>query len=169
MAGKMNQRPNTFQRFTHRFLMLRPVSAFMARVLHHFDAFLLRLSHGKYTVTQIVGLPVIQLTTTGAKTGQPRTIPLVSLVDGEKIALIASNFGQRHNPSWYYNLKAYPECQVHFSGHEDSYIAREAVGGERETYWQMAVSYYKGYAAYKVRAAHRTIPVMVLEPRKILS
>jgi deazaflavin-dependent oxidoreductase (nitroreductase family) len=162
----MNRRPNTFQRSIHRFLMLRPVSVFMARVLHHLDAFFLQLTRGKYTVTQFVGLPVIQLTTTGAKTGQARTISLVSLIDGEKIAIIGTNFGQKHNPGWYYNLKANPECFVHFNGRSGIYIARETEGDEREKYWQMAVSFYKGYEAYKIRAAHRKVPVMVLEPRK---
>jgi deazaflavin-dependent oxidoreductase (nitroreductase family) len=165
----MNKRPNAFQRFVHRFLMLRPVSAFMARVLHHLDTFVLRLTRGKYTVTQIVGLPIVQLSTMGAKSGQTRTLPLVGLIDGKKIALIGTNFGQKHNPSWYYNLKAYPECEVRFSGCADKYIARETEGDEREKYWQMAVSYYKGYYVYKIRAAPRKIPVMVLEPRKILS
>lgn len=165
----MNARPNAFQRFIHRFLMLNPVSAFMARVLHHLDAIVLRLTRGNHTVTQVVGLPIIQLTTTGAKTGQARTLSLVGLVDGEKIALIGTNFGQKHNPSWYYNLKAYSECEARFSGCTDKYIARETEGDEREKYWQVAVSYYKGYDVYKIRAAHRKIPVMILEPCKILS
>lgn len=159
-------RPNAFQRFIHRFLMLMPVSAFLARVMHHLDAFVLRLTHDQYTVTQVVGLPLIQLTTTGAKTGQARTMPLVSLIEGDKIAVIGTNFGRKHNPGWYYNLKAHPECEVHFSGRTDKYIAREAEGDEREKYWQLAVSYYKGYDVYKIRAAHRKIPVMILEPRK---
>jgi deazaflavin-dependent oxidoreductase (nitroreductase family) len=165
----MNVRPNTFQRFVHRFLMLKPVSAFLARVLHHLDSFVLRLTRGKYTITQIVGLPIIQLTTMGAKTGQARTIPLVSLIDGEKIALIGTNFGRKHNPGWYYNLMTNPECLVHFNGRSSTYIARETEGDEREKYWQMAVSYYKGYDVYKDRAAHRKIPVVLLVPRKILS
>jgi deazaflavin-dependent oxidoreductase (nitroreductase family) len=165
----MNKRPNAFQRFVHRFLMLGPVSAFMARVLHHLDTFVLCLTHGKYTVTQVVGLPIIQLTTAGAKSGQTRTLPLVGLFDGEKIALIGTNFGQKHNPGWYYNLLANPECFVRFNDRSGTYIARETEGDEREKYWQMAVSYYKGYDVYKIRAAHRKIPVMVLVPRKILS
>jgi deazaflavin-dependent oxidoreductase (nitroreductase family) len=165
----MNVRPNTFQRFIHHFLMLRPVSAFLARVLHHLDSFILRLTRGKYTVTQVVGLPIIQLTTMGARTGRARTMPLVGLFNGEKIALIGTNFGRKHNPGWYYNLKAYPECEVRFNGRRDKYIARETEGDEREKYWQTAVSYYKGYDDYRIRAAHRKIPIMLLEPRKILS
>jgi deazaflavin-dependent oxidoreductase (nitroreductase family) len=162
----MNIKPNAFQKLLHRFLMLRLVSAFLARNLHHVDAIMLKISKGRYTITEIVGLPIIQITTIGAKTGQPRAMPLVSLFDGEKIALIASNFGQKHNPGWYYNLKAHPKCTVQVRGRAADYIARQVEGEEREKYWQMGVSYYKGYELYKIRAAHRRIPVMILEPAK---
>jgi F420H(2)-dependent quinone reductase len=80
--------------------------------------------------------------------------------------LIGSNFGQKNNPGWYYNLKANPECEVQFRGRSEKYLARETVGEEREKYWQLAVSYYRGYEIYKTRAAHRQIPVMILEPAK---
>ena len=162
----MNIKPNLFQKFIHRFLMMRWVSAFLAVNLHRMDAVMLKLSHGRHTVTEIVGLPIIQITTIGAKSGEPRTMPLVSLFDGEKIALIGSNFGRQHNPGWYYNLKANPQCTVQVNGREQKFIARQTEGEEREKYWQMAVSYYKGYDLYKVRAAHRQIPVMILEPMK---
>ena len=162
----MNIKPNLFQKFIHRFLMMRWVSAFLAVNLHRMDAVMLKLSHGRHTVTEIVGLPIIQITTIGAKSGEPRTMPLVSLFDGEKIALIGSNFGRQHNPGWYYNLKANPQCTVQVNGREQKFIARQAEGEEREKYWQMAVSYYKGYDLYKVRAAHRQIPVIILEPVK---
>ena len=162
----MNIKPNLFQKFIHRFLMMRWVSAFLAVNLHRMDVVMLKLSHGRHTVTEIVGLPIIQITTIGAKSGEPRTMPLVSLFDGEKIALIGSNFGRQHNPGWYYNLKANPQCTVQVNGREQKFIARQTEGEERERYWQMAVSYYKGYDLYKVRAAHRQIPVIILEPVK---
>ncbi len=162
----MNIKPNVFQKLIHRFLMLRPVSAFLASNLHKLDAVVLKLSRGRHTVTEIVGLPIIQITTIGAKTGEPRTMPLVGLFDGEKIALIASNFGQEHNPGWYYNLKAHPQCTVKINGNPAKYTARQAEGEEREKYWRLAVSFYKGYELYKIRAAHRQIPVVILEPVK---
>ena len=152
-------------RVFHQFLAWRPISWLMARLLHHADAFLLRLSGGKMTFAQFSGLPIIELTTTGAKTGKQRTLPLTGLPDGEKNALIASNFGQAHHPGWYYNLKANPECIVKKDGQVEIYIAREADEGENKYYYDMAISYYIGYAAYKQRAAHRQIPVMVLEPK----
>jgi deazaflavin-dependent oxidoreductase (nitroreductase family) len=166
MQMNPSTKPNAFQKFLHRFLMLKWVSAFFAVVLYRLDGWVWKLSGEKHTVTEVVGLPIIQLTTTGAKTGLPRTMPLVSLFDGEKIALIGSNFGRKPNPGWYYNLKASPACSVHLNGKIHQYIARQAEGEEREKYWEMAVSYYRGYELYKKRAAHRVIPVMVLEPVK---
>ena len=158
--------PNAFQRFAHRFAMMRSVSAFLSIGLHRLDTVVLKVTKGKHTVAELVGLPMIQITTIGAKSGEPRTMPLVSLIDGEKIALIGSNFGQKNNPGWYYNLKAHPQCTVNLNGQAGEYIARETQGEEREKYWQIAVSVYGGYALYKIRAAHRQIPVMILEPIK---
>ncbi len=161
----MHRKPTTFQRFLHRFLMLQPVSAFLARVLHHADSFALRLSRGRWTFAGIVGLPIIQLTTTGAKSGQLRTVPLVSLLDGERIALIGSNFGRPNQPGWVYNLKVNPECQVRYNGTTQTYKARFTTGQERESYWQLGLSYYAGYEKYKKRAGEREIAVIVLEPK----
>jgi len=137
----------------------------MTRILYRADAFLLRLSGGRLDFTRAAGLPVIELTTTGAKSGLSRTLPLAGYPDGDKFVLIASNFGRAHNPGWYYNLKANPECIVKKAGHTGMYIAREAEGEERERYWGWAVSCYIGYEAYRQRAANRKIPVMILEPK----
>jgi len=159
--------PNVIQKFTHRFLMLKPVSAFLARVLRHADVFMLYITNNKHTFAELVGLPIVQVTTLGAKTGLPRVILLVGVVDRDNsIALIGSNFGRFHTPGWYYNLKAHPECEVLFNGRSGKYIARETDGDEYDHYWKMALSYYEGYNKYKERAAHRHIPVMVLEPKK---
>src|SRR5574341_778988 len=115
MAGKI-KKPNAVQRLLHRFLMLRPVTAFFAPRVHHWDKALLRLTGGRYTIAAILGWDIVQLTTIGARTSQPSTMPLVGVIDDEKIALIASSFGREHNPGWYYNLKAHPECEALFRG-----------------------------------------------------
>jgi len=162
----MNRRPNSLQKLMHRFAMLSPVNAFFAEKIHRLDGMVLKLTNGKHALSEIAGWTIVQLTTIGAKTARPYTLPLVGLFDGEKIALIASNFGRQHNPGWYYNLKAFPECDAQFNGRSGKYVARETHGEEREKYWQMAISYYKGYELYAIRAAHRQIPVMVLEPAK---
>ncbi len=162
----MIRKPNALQKFVHRLFMLRPVTALFAPWIHRVDNTISKATKGKYTVAEILGWNVVQLTTTGAKTGQPRTMPLIGLVDGEKIALIASSFGREHNPAWYYNLKAHPECVVQWKGKRETFLAREAEGDEYKKYWQWGVSVYAGYEKYKERAAHRHIPVMVLEPKK---
>jgi deazaflavin-dependent oxidoreductase (nitroreductase family) len=166
MAGEITHRPNAVQKLLHRFFMLRPVTDFFAPRVHHLDNAVLKITRGKYTAVEILGWNVIQLTTIGAKSQQPRTVPLVGIFNGEKIALIASSFGRRHNPNWYYNLKANPECEVLFKGKFRKYVARETDGNAAEEYFQMAVDQYAGYQKYRERAFHRHIPVMLLEPKK---
>jgi len=165
MAGKI-KRPNAFQRLLHQFVMIRPVTAFFAPRIHRVDRTLLGLTKGKHSLAEILGWHIIEITTIGAKTNQPRHLPLVGIIDDKKIAVIASSFGREHNPGWYYNLKAHPECDVLLNGRSGKYTARETEGEEYQRYWQMAVSYYAGYEKYKERAAHRKIPVIVLEPKK---
>ena len=146
--------------------MLQPVTSFFAPRVHLLDNAVLKLTRGNYSAVEILGWNIIQLTTIGAKTRQPRTLPLVGIFDREKIALVASSFGRKQNPGWYYNLKANPECEVYFKGRSGKYMARETDGQERERYFQMAVTQYAGYQKYRERAAHRKIPVMLLEPKK---
>ena len=165
MAGEI-KRPNAVQRLLHRFLMLRPVTAFFAPRVHHLDKAVLKLTGGKFTAAEILGWAVIQLTTIGAKTNERRVMPLVGVFDGEKVALIASSFGRQHNPGWYYNLKVHPECEVTFKGKSGKYIAREIQGEEYKKYFEIAISQYAGYQKYKEHAVHRHIPVMLLEPKK---
>jgi len=165
MVGKIKS-PNAFQKLLHRFVMIRVVSAFFAPRLYHLDKYLLEHTNGKHSLAEILGWDIIEITTIGAKTNLPRSMPLIGIIDDKKIALIASSFGREHNPGWYYNLKVHPECDVLFDGRTGKYIARETEEGEYNRYWQMAVSIYAGYAKYKERAAHRHIPVMVLEPKK---
>jgi deazaflavin-dependent oxidoreductase (nitroreductase family) len=155
-----------FARLYQKILATPSMSWLMSRILHHIDTFVLRLSGGMHTLAEITGVPIIELTTIGAKSGQPRTLPLTGLPDGEKYALIASNFGQASNPGWYYNLKANPECTVKKDGLVGTYVAREADDIEYKLYFDKAVSYYTGYMAYKQRAGKRKIPVMILEPRR---
>jgi deazaflavin-dependent oxidoreductase (nitroreductase family) len=145
--------------------MLRPVTEFFASRVNRIDNTILRLTKGKHTGSEIMGWNIIQLTTIGAKSGDPRTMPLTAFFEKERIVLIASNFGRVHNPAWYHNLKAHPECKVEGSQRTGTYRARETSGEEYEKYWQLAVSYYAGYEKYKERAG-RKIPVMLLEPKR---
>jgi deazaflavin-dependent oxidoreductase (nitroreductase family) len=143
-----------------------PGARFFSFTAHHLDRPVLRTSHGRTSLTAILtGLPVLTITTLGAKTGQPRTIPLLSIPDGDGFILIASNFGQSHHPAWYYNLRAHPEAQVLLNGKTAAYCAHETEGDERERCWRRAVDLYPGYAAYATRTGGRRIPVLVLKAK----
>ncbi|MGE5776228.1 MAG: nitroreductase family deazaflavin-dependent oxidoreductase, partial [Chloroflexota bacterium] len=71
----MIRKPNLLQRLSHRFVMWRPVTALFAPRVHRVDKTIAKLTGGKYTISEFLGWDIIQLTTTGAKTGQPRTMP----------------------------------------------------------------------------------------------
>ena len=166
MAGEVSAKPNAFQKLLHRFFMLASVTAFFAPRIHRLDIVLLRLTDRKFSLVEILGWPIVLVTTRGAKTNQPRSLPLVGIFDEQSIALVASSFGRPKNPAWYYNLKTHPECFVSYKGRLNTYVARELEGAEYEKFWQLAVSYYAGYDKYKERAAPRRIPVMLLELKK---
>ncbi len=136
-----------------------------SHTIHRIDTPILRLTQGRYSLTELLsGLPVATLTAIGAKSGQPRVVPLVALPNGDEMVLIASSFGRSRHPAWYYNLRANPGVTLTFDGQTRSYIAREAEGAERAKYWQLAVEKYRGFAGYQERAGNRRIPVMILTP-----
>ena len=127
------------------------------------DRLIMRVSGGKTNATALIaGLPVVTLHTTGAKSGKPRTTPLVAIPDGRKLALIATNWGQKRNPAWFYNLRAHPDATVTYGGKTHSVVAREATPKEREKYWRWAVRLYPGYENYLDWSEGRPIPIMVL-------
>jgi deazaflavin-dependent oxidoreductase (nitroreductase family) len=141
-------------------MMTRFFSSIVVRV----DRPCLMLTRGKFSPTGfITGWPIVNITTTGAKTAQPRTTPLVGIPDGQKIVLIASNFGKSQYPAWYYNLKKKPVATIHHKGMTTDYRAMEVSGIEWQKYWQMALETYPGYRDYSERAG-RSIPIMILEP-----
>lgn len=156
---------NPLQRGLRRAAASAPGSKVFARVLHHVDKPVARMTRGRHTAASVLaGLPIVMLTTTGAKSGKQRTVPLLGLpVDGG-IAVIASNYGQPRQPAWYYNLRADPSCSFSVDGVERRGRAVEATGARRDEIWQRGLKIYPGWAKYEVRAAHRTIHVFVLEP-----
>jgi deazaflavin-dependent oxidoreductase (nitroreductase family) len=155
--------PNPVQRVVRRIIATRPAAWLLARTIHHVDGAVMRASGGRATASALfTGLPLITLTTTGAKSGRPRSVPLVGIPDGERLILIASNWGQASHPAWYHNLKANPEVAVTRGGETRSYVARELAGVERKAAWAQAVALYPGYRGYAKRAG-REIPIFVLE------
>lgn len=146
-----------------RVVATRPVTWLYLNVFPYIDRFLLWLTHGRLSIT--IGQPVGLLTTTGAKSGQRRTTPLLYTTDGNNIILVASYGGQPRHPAWYYNLRVHPEVAFLWGGHERTYIAREVAGDERAVLWRKAAARYPGYNVYQQRAGQRQIPVFLLTPK----
>jgi len=109
------------------------------------------------------GFPLCYLTTTGRRTGLPRSVPLLHVADGERVVLIASNWGRRRGPAWALNLEADPAARVSVEGVERGYAARAATSEERSRYWAEAVRVWPGYEDYRARSG-RELRVFVLEP-----
>jgi deazaflavin-dependent oxidoreductase (nitroreductase family) len=113
--------------------------------------------------SRLLWFPAALLTTTGRKSGQPRTTPTLYLRDGDRIILPASFGGRDQNPGWYLNLKANPEVQVQIGGEQLRLNARDATGQERKRYWPPLIKMYPPYRGYR-DATDRVIPLVVCEP-----
>ena len=111
---------------------------------------------------RIGNAPILLLTTTGRKSGQQRTVP-VMYVPGDEPALVASNGGSPSHPSWYLNLLSDPRAWIEIEGARTEVIARTVGGEERERLWPRAVEIYPAYADYQ-RRTERQLPVVVLGP-----
>lgn len=120
-----------------------------------------RLSGGRI-FSRMVGCSVVLLTTTGRKSGEPRTAPLLGFEEGQSIIVIPSNAGKKHYPSWYLNLRANPQAQVQVGRELRQVRAREATPQEQERLWPYVTSQYGGYDAYRQRT-DRHIPVVILD------
>jgi deazaflavin-dependent oxidoreductase (nitroreductase family) len=104
------------------------------------------------------------LTTTGARSGRPRTVPVLGIPFQGAIAVIASNWGQSGHPAWYYNLRANPDAQVVVDRVRRRVRAVEADADQRAEIWREGLRVYPGFSQYETRASHRRISVFVLEP-----
>ena len=158
-------RANPVQRALRRLGATGPGSWLLARVLHRLDEPVYRLTRGRHTLSSLLsGLPVVMLTTTGARSGRPRTAPVLGLPTEGGLVVIASNYGRPRHPAWYHNLRADPQCQSARDGAKHRFRAREVEGDERARIWREGLRVYPGWSQYERRASGRRIAVMVLEP-----
>lgn len=156
---------NLVQKTCRRIAASGPGSWLSARIMHRIDRPVYRLTRGRHTfVSLFSGLPVVMLTTTGARSGRLHTVPVLGLPTADGLAVIASNFGQYHHPSWYYNLRAHPEGFVAVDGQPRRFRAVETEDDRRRRIWEEGLRVYPGWSQYEHRASNRRIAVFVLEP-----
>jgi deazaflavin-dependent oxidoreductase (nitroreductase family) len=108
------------------------------------------------------GVPTLILTTTGRRSGEPRSVPLIFSQDGDHHVVVASKGGSARHPAWYLNLVDHPKVEVQVKGDRFHAVARTAAAGERERLWRLMTGIWPDYDVYQERTA-RQIPVVVLE------
>lgn len=152
------------RRIIHRMAATRPGRRMFHLYVWLIDLPISRLTKGVFVPSAYWNImPVIYLTTTGAKSGIARSNPVLCIPDGEKLILVGSNWGNLKNPGWAYNLRAHPHAQVRKGKIVKGYTVRELHGDERAACWQKAVTFYPPYVSYEQRS-NRSLPVFLLEP-----
>jgi deazaflavin-dependent oxidoreductase (nitroreductase family) len=135
----------------------------MLRALGRFNVPVYRLTRGRL-LGKIGRAPVLLLTSIGRRSGQPRTAPVLYLLDGQRVVIIGSNAGNAKAPAWSYNLKANPDAEIEIGAERRPVRARLAEAEERAELWQKMNQQYAGFDDYDERTS-RDIGVFVLERR----
>ncbi len=135
-----------------------------SRTLRHLDTLVARVSKGRQSAPGLLaGLAVLDVTTTGRKSGQPRTSHLIAAPYEDDLALLGTNFGQATTPAWALNLEADPNAVITFRGETRTVKARLATPDEADQVFDLAGEFYPGYQRYRERIGDsRRIRVFIL-------
>jgi deazaflavin-dependent oxidoreductase (nitroreductase family) len=139
-------------------------SDFVLKTMNTLHRGVLKLSGGRLGWSAS-NMPVLELTTTGRKTGQPRTVMLTSPVqDGSTVVVVASRGGDDQHPAWFLNLRDNPDVEVVMNGKPKQRMhARVATPDERARLWPLVTADHKNYAGYQTKTK-REIPLVLLDP-----
>lgn len=119
---------------------------------------------GGTEANELRGVPIIVLTSVGARSGKLRKTALMRVEHDGRYAVVASKGGSPEHPVWYHNLVAQPHVELQDGSVKQDYDARIVDGAERDDWWARSVAVWPDYATYQTRT-NRVIPVFVLEPR----
>jgi len=155
-------RPSAFKRWYAAFATTR-VARFISRhVSWHLDPVLLRLTGGRLASTLV--FPTAVLETRGARSGSRRRNAVITVADGDRTVIVASNAGDPHHPAWFHNLRAHPDVLLGGRPVRATIVDDEA---ERERLWALADAVFPAFARYRsdASAVGRTIPLVALDSR----
>lgn len=119
-------------------------------------------ANGGEVTGQFAGAPLLLLTTTGFKSGEPRTNPLVHAMDGDRVVIFASAAGAPKHPAWFLNLRAQPQVTIELGKEKFSGRAVIVEGDERRRLYDQQTAVMPGFAEYE-RLTTREIPVVAIE------
>lgn len=148
-----------------RWLGHRRWFAALARTMMPVDRWVQRVTRVRWTAIGRHGLPALLLTTTGRRTGQPRTQPLLYAPDGDGYVVMGSNWGEAHHPAWSANLIANPDATITVRGGPIPVRAALAEGAERDRLRRLLLEVWPAYETYERRAAGRHLRIFRLAPR----
>jgi deazaflavin-dependent oxidoreductase (nitroreductase family) len=134
---------------------------YLTTVAPRIDATVTRRTKG--WLSSVPGGSLLLMTHTGAKSGLPRTTPLLYWSRGDDVIVMASHYGRPSHPAWLTNVRANPDVTLTFRGRTGRYRARVAQGAERAELWAKAKAYVRNYASYEQTAGDREIQVVVCE------
>jgi F420H(2)-dependent quinone reductase len=142
--------------------MLASVGKAVFRLLMNLQVFVYRASKGRF-MSQINGLPVLLLTTTGRKSGKTRTTPVLYIHQDNEYLIAASAGGADKNPMWFLNLQSHPEASIEVNGITHYVRAFITTGDERDRLYEVFKSSASNFVGYEKRTT-RKIPVIRLQP-----
>jgi deazaflavin-dependent oxidoreductase (nitroreductase family) len=143
--------------------MSRGVQWYLRHISPRVDPMLIRLTRGR--VSSMGAWPrCILLTHTGARSGIERTTPLIYFTDGDRVILIASNYGATRHPAWYHNVIANPTVTLCRGGFEGRFVGQEVTGAEYDRLWGLATQWNPGYRRYEASSGDRRIPLLACAP-----
>jgi deazaflavin-dependent oxidoreductase (nitroreductase family) len=138
---------------------------FLRYVWTPLDRLMYRLRGGRHGIGPRT-LPVMLLTTTGRRTGSPRSTPVLYLQDGASYVIVGSNYGRRGHPGWTHNLMSTPEATVQIGDRTENVLARRTTAGEFERHWPRLLEIWPGWRTYR-KMTSREFRMFVLEPAPI--
>jgi len=157
--------PTRLHRFTQACASTRPGAWCFAKSLRHLDDVVGRLSRGRTSAPELLaGLPVLDIVTTGRRSGTPRRTHLIAVPYADTLALLGTNFGQPATPAWVLNLEADPGVILRHRDTELEAVARPATDAEREAVLAGSAAVYGGYLKYQQRITARRLRIFLLEP-----
>jgi deazaflavin-dependent oxidoreductase (nitroreductase family) len=140
-------------------------TAVFSAVLGPLDRLAHRLSAGRSTAGRVFGaLPVVMLTSIGARSGEKRVHPLSAIPYKGEVALLATNYGKGRVPAWAHNLRANPDATLNYRGRDFEVVAAEVDLAEHDTVFAAAIGVYAGYARYR-KTATNDIPIFFLRAK----
>ena len=137
------------------------IGSVAVQLMSKVNTFIYRASGGRFGAKFTHGAPVFLLVTTGRKSGEPRTAPLIYIEDGDDYLVVASKGGMSHHPAWYLNLEANPECSIEIGKNKLPMTATRISDDEKKALWSKICEVYPDYEDYQART-ERNIPVVRL-------